>query len=339
MRQGSPGRTGYYSKNREGSMGNLYRHNALAVAIAVMAFAGLAIAQDEKKGNKPLPQGKAVLWESVDIASRDLLAGPGGNSMKPDLSKIEFIEEEKDGHNKKYRIKDGSGAIWVAKLGREAKPETAAVRLLWGIGYRSEVNYFVPKITIPGKGTFEDVRLEARPANIKRLAEWSWRDNPFVGTNELEGLKMMMVFLNNWDVLDLQNKVLQVDGKELHYIVSDLGSTFGKLGSNNLPVVYRIGRSTGQPEDYVKTKFIDGVENGVVDLAYKGKNRNLFEGFTVSNAKWLAGLLNGLTDNQIRDAFRAAGYSPAEIDIFTQGVKNRIAELNRAAGAKDLAEN
>ena len=59
---------------------------------------------------------------------------------------------------------------------------------------------------------------------------------------------MMMVFFNNWDVLDLQNKVLKVDGKhgtEHHYIVSDLGSTMGRLGNNNLPIIYRLGRSTG----------------------------------------------------------------------------------------------
>ncbi len=302
---------------------------SLLISFVLLLAGTTSFAQDDKKV-KPLPPGKAVLWEAVDIESLDLFNGPGGTGMQPDLKRIEFIEEEKDGHNKKSRIRDGSGKGWVAKLGREAKPETAAVRLLWALGYKSEINYLVPKITIPTQGTFENVRLEARPDNVERLEEWKWRDNPFVGTNELEGLKMMMVFLNNWDVLDLQNKVLQVDG-ELHYIVSDLGSTFGKLGSNNLPVVYRIGRSTGNPEDYMKTKFIDGVENKVVDVAYRGKNRDLFEGFSTENAAWLAGLLGRLSDKQIRDAFRAARYSPDEIDLFTSGVKNRISELKRAA--------
>lgn len=128
--------------------------------------------------------------------------------MRPDLRKITFIEEEKGGHNKKYRIKDGSGRIWVAKLGREAQPETAAVRLLWALGYKTEINYLVPTITIPGKGTFRNVRLEARPANVERVDEWKWKDNPFIGTKELQGLKIMMVFFNNWDIVDIQNKIL-----------------------------------------------------------------------------------------------------------------------------------
>ncbi|HTH37233.1 MAG TPA: hypothetical protein VL572_04665 [Pyrinomonadaceae bacterium] len=311
--------------------------SSLLISIVVLLAAVTSFAQDDKKG-KPMPKGKAVMWEPATVEERDLFNGPGGTEMVPNLKRIELIKEEKDGHNKKFRIRDGSGRIWVAKLGREAKPETAAVRLLWGIGYKTETNYLVPRITIPGEGTFNDVRLEARPDNIERLDEWKWRDNPFVGTNELEGLKMMMVFLNNWDVLDLQNKVLHVDG-ELHYIVSDLGSTFGKLGSNNLPVVYRIGRSTGNPEDYMKTKFIDGVENNIIDVAYRGKNRDLFGGFSTGNAAWLAGLLSRLSDKQISDAFRAARYSPDEIELFTSGVKNRISELKRVAGSATTAAN
>ena len=253
-----------------------------AIIYALMLIA-LAIAVNSQTANN----GKNVMWEPVDIPSRDLFAGPGGESMKPDLSRVEFLEEEKSGHNKKYRIKDGSGKIWVAKLGREARPEVAAVRLLYGIGYKTEVNYFVPSITIPGKGTFENVRLEARPENIKRLDEWKWKENPFVGTKELQGLKMMMVFMSNWDVLDLQNKVLAVNG-ENHYIVSDLGATFGKLGGNNFPIIYRLGRKTGSAEHFEDTKLVRFVEDGEVELAYKGKNRGVFKGFTVDDARWLA---------------------------------------------------
>jgi hypothetical protein len=283
-------------------------------------------------------QGKteAVMWEKVKIADRDLYDGPGGKRMRPDLSKIELIEEEKKGHNKKYRIKDGSGQVWVAKLGREARPETAAVRLLWALGYKTEINYLVPTLTIPGKGTFKNVRLEARPENVKRGDEWKWKSNPFVGTKEFQGLKMLMVFMTNWDVLDLQNKVLEV-GDERHYVVSDLGSTFGRLGNNNFPVIYRFGRKVDSPKHYARTKFVKGVKKGEVRLAYKGKNRSLFKGFTIADARWLANRLGRLSDKQISDAFRAANYSREEVAIYTKAVKRKITELQNAAGADDLA--
>lgn len=316
------------------------RRNAILYVVLFLSLVSGGYAQNQKtrKAAKPVPTGNAVMWQPVDTSTLDLYEGPGNDSMLPDLTSIKFIKEEKGGHNKKYRISDGSGKIWVAKLGREAQPETAAVRLLYGLGYKTEVNYLVPTISIPSKGTFKNVRLEARPHDIERLGEWKWRSNPFVGTKELQGLKMMMVFLTNWDVLDLQNKVLQ-DGAERHYIVSDLGSTFGKLGNNNLPIIYRLGRKTGSAKHYSRTLFVKRVKRGEIELAYKGKNRKLFTGFTISDGRWLLNRLNRLSDAQIRDAFRAANYSPADVETFTRAVRNKIRELDRAVGGDNLAQH
>jgi hypothetical protein len=313
-------------------MSRYFRTQKASPVIYLLIFVLLltSSATAQKKGSDP--SGKPIMWQPVNTAELDLFAGPGDDSMRPDLSGIKFIKEEKSGHNKKYRISDGSGRIWVAKLGREAQPETAAVRLLYGLGYKTEINYLVPSITIPGKGTFRNVRLEARPANIERLTEWKWTSNPFVGTRELQGLKMMMVLMTNWDVLDLQNKILQA-GDENHYIVSDLGATFGRLGNNNLPLFYRLGRKTGSAKHYARTRFVKKVEGGEVKLAYKGKNRKLFKGFTISDARWLSNQLNRLSDAQIRDAFRAAHYSPADVEVFAQAVRQKIVELDRAVGA------
>jgi len=306
---------------------------SLSIAIVVFGFTSV-YAQKDKAKAKPLPQGKAILWERVNIPSRDLFAGPGGEAMRPDLSKITFIKQETGGHNKKYRIKDGSGRVWVAKPGTEARPETAAVRLLWGLGYKTEVNYLVPQITIPTVGTLQSVRLEARPEGIKRLDPWSWEKNPFVGTNELQGLKIMQIFLTNYDLLDLQNQTLEVsgpNGTELHYIISDLGSTFGKFGSNNMPIFFRMGRSADNPEGWSKAGFIKGVENGHLEFATTGaKSRGLFNDITVAQGRWLFDLLAQLSDNQIRDAFRAANYSPAEINMLLAATKRRIGELGTA---------
>jgi hypothetical protein len=299
----------------------------LGCTLLVILCVGVAAAQ---KGNG------AVMWEKVNVSNRDLYDGPGGDRMRPDLSKIEFIKEEKGGWNKKYRIRDGSGKVWVAKLGKEAKPETAAVRMLWALGYKTEINYLVPTITIPGKGTFKNVRLEARPDNVKRGDDWKWKSNPFVGTREFQGLKMMQVFMTNWDILDAQNKILEVDGEQ-HYVISDLGRTFGKFGNNNFPIIYRLGRRTGSPKHYAKTKFVREIRNGEVKLAYKGKKGRYFKGFTVADAKWLVNLLGRLSDKQIGDAFRAANYSPAEVAIYTRTVRRKITELRNAAGSENLA--
>jgi len=40
------------------------------------------------------------------------------------------------------------------------------------------------------------------------MDEWSWTGNPFVGTREFQGLKVMMALINNWDLKDINNKIL-----------------------------------------------------------------------------------------------------------------------------------
>jgi len=320
-------------------MRNRRNFNIQLLLLIVLAIANAAaVAQQQASISYRQPADRAILWSPGNVASRDLFAGPGGEAMKPDLSSITFIKRETGGHNKKYRIKDGSGRIWVAKPGTEARAETAAVRVLHALGYETEINYLVPDLTIPGVGTFKNVRLEARPDNIERLDPWSWKSNPFVGTNELQGLKIMQVFMTNYDLLDLQNQTLAVstpNGRELHYIISDLGSTFGRFGNNNLPIFFRFGRKADSPSAWNKAKFIKGVKNGRIVFATTGaKNRGLFKDITIAQGRWLYDLLVQIRDEQWRDAFRAANYSPAEVNILTAAAKRRVDELERVTNER-----
>ena len=54
--------------------------------------------------------------------------------------------------------------------------------------------------------------------------------NSFVGTRELDGLRVLMALMNNWDLKTSNNAIYEA-GAEL-YLVSDLGGTFGRTGSN-----------------------------------------------------------------------------------------------------------
>ena len=298
----------------------------IALMVIASCFSTVNIGAAKPK-DKKIPNGTPVLWERpTDITSRDLYLGPGGTSMRPDLRKLTFIKEEKGGYSKKYRVKDASGREWVAKIGKEAQSETSAVRLLWGIGYLTEVNYLVPRVTIPGKGTFNNVRFEARPAGWKRLDEWKWTKNPFVGTPEFQGLKIMMALINNWDMKDSNNKIIYTEkNNELRYIISDLGATFGHASTT--PLFWRFTRSRNSPPNYAKAKFLEKVKGNRVSIHFGGKNRGLLKNITVQDAEWIASLLSQLSDQQIRDAFRAANYSPQQIDLLASTVRERTDQL------------
>lgn len=305
----------------------LIRQRFVKLALCLIACAlSISVNAGDKSKDKKEGHGTPVLWQQPgDISSRDLLLGPGGEEMKPDLSKVTFIREEKGGYSTKYRVRDGAGHEWVVKVGKEAQPEAAATRLVWAVGYVTEVTYLVPTVTIEGKGTFQNARFEARPAHAKRLTEWKWTDNPFIGSRELQGLKIMMVMLDNWDLKDSNNKIVMVRDKQsgenqLRYIVSDLGATLGKTG-------WLATRTRNEPSDFANAKFVDEVKGNYIDLHYSGKRKELVHGITIAHARWIGDLLSRLSDQQIGDAFRAANYSPEDVQLLTSAVRARINAL------------
>jgi hypothetical protein len=312
------------------------KFRALWLALTIIALGlstAFAVQKKSKKPKKPAPTGTPVMWrEPADIATLDLLNGSGGEAGKPDVSRVTLIEKVKTGFSEKYRVRDAAGREWVAKVSREAQSETAAVRLLWAVGYVTELTYLVPSVNIPGtpKGTYENVRFEARSKDVKRLDPWRWERNPFSGKRELQGLKVMMLLVNNWDIKDENNAVLYVkteDGQEeLHHIVSDLGATFGKIGGGPLQ---RLKRSRNDPEDYAESKFVNRVQKDKdrVVFNYGGKMEDIFEDISVGDVQWIASLLSRLSDEQISDAFRAANYTQEEVTLLTSAVRARINEL------------
>lgn len=312
----------------------------LAFLMLLLALPLSAAAQDNKSKDKKEKKelvGTPVMWRAPeDIEQRNLLLGAGGEEMKPDISRVTFIEQKTGGYSTKYRVRDAKGNEWIAKIGKEAQPDTAANRLLWALGYETEIAYVVPKLKIEGKGEYENVRLEARPANIKRSGNWMWENNPFMNAPEFKGLKILMVMINNWDMKDDNNEILaprdSTGEAELRYIISDLGGSFGKTGGF-------LSRSRNKPSDYVKADFIKGVNGGVIDFSYSGKNQKLFEGITVADAAWLSKWLQRLSDQQIKDAFRAANYSPEEVDTLAAAFRARGNALANPATAAGTSGN
>ena len=58
-----------------------------------------------------------------------------------------------------------------------------------------------------------------------------------------------------------------------------------------------------------------------VHLEYIGKN------VTREDARWMGQILARLSPDQLRDAFRASGYAPNEVDGFVQVLRERIEAL------------
>lgn len=304
----------------------------------------------------------AVLWHDPgNIPSLDLLNGEGGANDAPDPhADYVFIEEDLGGTSPKFYVKDTNGVKWLVKLGPEAKPETAATRLVWAMGYFTDEDYFLPRIHVQGlhklrrkmfgaspkTGVVPNVRLKRQGEDLKKVENWEWSDNPFVGTRELNGLRVLMGLINDWDLTTDNNKVYVAD-QERHYVVSDLGATFGKTGwpPSHVPLFPHATKDV--LKDYEHARFIRSTTGETLTLEMHTKapsfirrfDRKYFNKYKdvqeveqdipIPDAQWIGGLLARLTPQQIRDAFRAAGLHPEESDAFAKVVEKRIAALNQ----------
>jgi len=303
----------------------------------------------ERKEAKQLP---AVIWHDPgNISALNLLYGAGGAAHAPDPNgKFTFIEEDKSGSSPKFDVKDAKGVTWRVKLGAEPQSETAATRLLWAVGYFVDEDYYLPKLKVEGlpklrrgqnyvsdDGLVQGARLKRKDKNNHKIGKWDWFKNPFVGTKELDGLRVMMALVNNWDLKEINNAIYVVDGEQ-RYAVSDLGASFGKTGNT-------ITRSKSDMQGYEKSTFIQSVTASKVDFELHSRpfvltavdipnyrTRTKMEQVTKhiprEDAKWIGQSLGQLSSEQIRDCFRSAGYSQEEVETYANTVRDRIAALN-----------
>jgi hypothetical protein len=320
------------------------------LAVPVLALV-CGFGSDKKPEPGDLPAGPAILWrDPVDIAARNLFYGPGGKAHEP-AGVCKFLGEDLHASSPKFEISCDDGTTWKAKLGIEVHPEVAATRLLWAVGYFANEDYFLPTLRVEGiphlhrgnrwvhDGTVHDVRLKRHLEGQKKTGIWSWRQSPFTGTREWYGLRVLMAIMNNWDLKDVNNAVFQVEGSkpEQHYLVSDLGASFGTTGLNR--------GAKGNLEDYRRSKWLEGASGGFVDFNVPSApgfgwtidipEMKLRMGLTwighripVEHAKWMGSLLARLSPAQIQDAFRAGGYSDSEALEFSRLLEGRIRELN-----------
>src|SRR5437660_5717322 len=112
--------------------------------LVLSAVSGLAQNKQPKTTQSEWP----IIWTGPgDISSRKLLYGAGGEKGQPHAP-VTFEKEDTAGSNPKFDVRDQEGEKWKVKLGVEARPETAATRLLWAVGYFTEYDYLLPEVQV-----------------------------------------------------------------------------------------------------------------------------------------------------------------------------------------------
>jgi hypothetical protein len=309
-----------------------------------------------RAGPRRLRATRHRIWREPSAAdSADLSFGPGGRDGVP-VPPFQFVQELFGGSQPCVAVTDARGRLWRVKWGHEARPETFAVRLVWACGYVAEVTHFVAKGRIEGitqigrarrfvdeDGGFRDGRFELEDRSVRMFFNehsWAWDDNPFVGTPQLSGLKIVVMLLSNWDTKDrrdvsrgsntaiFEHRISRW-AREARYLIVDWGGAMGKWGSTV------ISRGRWDPAGFEAQTpiFVTSVKDGFVNFGYQGqRTAEITRGITVDDVAWFYGYARRLTESGLRGGLEASGATTDESLRFTRAIMNRIGQLGAACG-------
>jgi hypothetical protein len=327
----------------------------LAGTVAVFAFwRTRSILRIWRAPKRPLRSVQAMIWRDPgDVSRLDLAAGPGGHDGRPSPP-FTFLEEHTTGSQPCVSVRDGRGAIWRVKWGHEVNAEALATRLAWAAGYFVETTYYVAEGRLHGAadlqraaacvdehGRFRDARFELDEPGVEKHFDehsWAWHDNPFVGTRELNGLKIVMMWLSNWDAKDVRDVArgsntaifeysLPSGLREARYLIIDWGGAFGRWGST---VVSR-GRWDCHAFAAESESFVTGVDGEYLRFGYTGqRTSDIADDIRVTDVEWFLGRVDRLTQTQFVEAVRASGGTEEEAVVFAGALRARLDRLREA---------
>jgi hypothetical protein len=298
------------------------------------------------------------IWREPSASDlSDLRFGPGGADGVP-KPPFTFVEEHFAGSQPCVAVRDARGRRWRVKWGHEAKPESFAVRLARALGYFAEVTHYVAEGTIDGAvnlqrsntcvdaaGRFTDARFELEDRTVRMLFgehSWAWNDNPFVGTPQLNGLKILVMLLSNWDTKDVrdvsrgsntaifEHRVSRF-GREARYLITDWGGAMGKWGSNV------VSRDRWDPDGFEAQTpfFVTGTTSDCVSFGYQGqRTAEIARGITVDDVEWFYETARQLTPEALQGGLRASGATDEEAARFAAALASRIRQLGVACGCE-----
>lgn len=282
----------------------------------------------------------------------DFVNGPYGGAFSP-APPFAYVREDLRGTSPKVFVTDVHGRTWRVKGGLEVRSETFCTRLANAVGYYAEPTYFlagghIDRVHdlkraagfIQSDGRFTFASFERFEPGLQFLDDeaWSWARNPFDGTPQLSGLKILVMLVSDWDNKDARNSVagsnlgiLEQDtprGKKWIYFVDDWGQSLGRWGeSHSQTSTFDCLSFTEQTQ-----QFVTGIQGGEVQFGYRGQHtREFSRGVRVSDVAWTMKYLGRVTDQQVREGLIASGAFENEVPCLAAALRQRIEQLRRAA--------
>jgi hypothetical protein len=311
-----------------------YRLTAIALlGLTPVLFAVNTLAAQDDKASAV---ARAQVWRPTNIPSMDLKAGPTGPGAFPFRAEVEcdYLDKQLSGRSPKFACMATGNDELKVKFGGangEVYGEVLASRLLWALGFGADHMYSVKVICRDCPVKLGGMVLENGedrvfdPANIERKMpgavisdKWSWKE--LDGIDEEAGgaslahrdaLKLLAVFIQHSDTKPEQQRLICLGVDELapgaecerpFMFMQDLGVTFGRASrfNENTPSSVNFAGWSSTPVWTAST----GPCVGNLPKSFTGTLGDPV--ISEQGRQFLSGLLQQLSDAQIRDLFEAA---------------------------------
>jgi hypothetical protein len=306
----------------------MHRSTTAVAAVCAVTFLACASAATPPP-IAPSAAKLAELWVDPGPVPRNLFDGPlSVPADKRPLVDARYTVTSKDtsGFSTTYKVQDSAGREWNVKIGPEAQTEVVTSRIVWALGYHQVPSYFVERWIAVEKAKGAQLggaRFRPHDMGLKSRGTWAWHENPFVGTAPYNGLLVLMMILNSTDLKDDNNQIYELVGRPHEgagrwYVLKDLGASLGETG--------RIEPRRGYIEGFENEPFVTAVNSGIVQFAFRGRHQELLEHIQVDDVHWICQRLQTVTDQQLRDAFRAGHFMPEITARYIARMRQKVKE-------------
>lgn len=306
---------------------------------AVWAAAGAAASTHVTRSERLEAIRHARVWSATNIRTIDLKRGPQGPlAFQPgETVTCEFTPKSHGaGSTRKFECVLPSGRALKVRYGRdngEVYAQVAATRLLWALGFGATRMYpvkvvchgcpadpFKDKTTAPRSSvtTFDpatiEVKADGETIETKPDEGWSWDEIDLVdektggaSVRERDALKLLAVLMQHSSTKAINQRILCLDApacRRTELLVLDVGKTFGRANvwNNDHTGAVNYKAWSGMPIWKESTGCVADLPGSLTGTLH---NPHISE----EGRKFLADLLNQLSDAQIRDLFEVARFT------------------------------
>jgi hypothetical protein len=335
-----------------------------ALVILCVIAAGAATTQQERLD----AIRHAKVWSAADVRSKNLQAGPqSALAFAPgETVNCDFVDQSHGkGSTPKFHCKLASGRELKVRYGRtngEVYAQVAATRLLWALGFPANAMYPVKVVCrgcpadpfnakAPAAGsapvTFDPATIdEAAPGTTIETEPddgWAWKELDLVDERaggatpaERDALKLLAVLIQHSSNKSINQRIVCSNPpscSQTTMMIADVGKTFGKanLGNDDAKGAVNFKEWSGEPVWKDANSCV-----GNLNRTWSGSMSN--PPISESGRQFLSGLLNQLSDAQLRDLFEVARFTErdpsATVAQWVEAFKHKRAEIaNRKCAA------